>query len=47
MCLDDGLKVKINGAYCLKTLEWLNEEEAVKIGKYVDFYCILAWQKKF
>ena len=47
VCLEDGLKVKINGAYCLKTLEWLNEEEAVKIGKNVDFYRILAWQKKF
>ena len=41
VCLEDGLKVKINGAYCLMTLEWLSEEEAVKIGKNVDFYCIL------
>ena len=47
VCLEDGLKVKINGAYCLKSLEWLSEEEAVKIGKNVDFYRILAWQKKF
>ena len=47
VCLEDGLKVKINGTYYLKTLESLNKEEAVKIGKNVDFYCILAWQKKF
>ena len=37
VCLNDGLKVKINGSYCLKTLERLNAEDAIKIGKNVDF----------
>ena len=44
VCLEDGLKVKINGAYCLKTLEWLSEEEAVKIGKMLIF--IVFWHGK-
>ena len=44
VCLEDGLKVKINGAYCVKTLEWLKEEDAIKIGKKSLF--LLNWARK-